>query len=589
VTALAAGQEFSLVLAANPATPLAPSILVQPQGGTTMAGQGFRLSAVAAGDAPLTFQWRKDGVTLAGATSSHFQIPSAQLADAGSYNVVVANAAGTVSSVEAALTVKHPQTISFPEITGKTFGDGPFTLVASASSGLPVSFQVISGPATLNGGMLSLTGAGEVSVRASQSGDAGFTAAPEVTRVFNVAKGIPVLTWFTPAPIAQGTALGATQLNALSSIAGSFDYAPAAGTLLAIGQHTLEARFTPASPANFQSASATVTILIIAPSAPSITAQPQPQLLTAPGAAATFGVVASGSPPLTYQWARNGAPIAGATNATLTLANVQPSAVGTYSVKVTNAVGSVRSMGAALDIRQTGHAAFHAAPLGGYVAGQGITITSTLSYAGTPSALSWSVLLPPGWSFGAASNTGSVVAPVAGQTEVIDWAWSEIPTSPVSFSFTLNVPAGQTGAAELVALAGVRGTVTQQFVARPDALVLNHIPFHLADTDRNSRISLLELTRVIELYNTRAGSVRTGAYAAATEATEDGFMTTPQRAAGTEVSISPYHSADSDRDGRIGLLELTRVIELYNYRSAGARTGQYRVQVGTEDGFAPGL
>jgi hypothetical protein len=48
------------------------------------------------------------------------------------------------------------------------------------------------------------------------------------------------------------------------------------------------------------------------------------------------------------------------------------------------------------------------------------------------------------------------------------------------------------------------------------------------------------------------------------------------------------HTADTNRDGRIGLLELTRVIELYNYRSGGSRTGQYKSKAGTEDGFDPG-
>jgi hypothetical protein len=48
------------------------------------------------------------------------------------------------------------------------------------------------------------------------------------------------------------------------------------------------------------------------------------------------------------------------------------------------------------------------------------------------------------------------------------------------------------------------------------------------------------------------------------------------------------HTADTNRDGRIGLLELTRVIELYNYRSGGSRTGQYKPKSGTEDGFDPG-
>jgi len=51
-----------------------------------------------------------------------------------------------------------------------------------------------------------------------------------------------------------------------------------------------------------------------------------------------------------------------------------------------------------------------------------------------------------------------------------------------------------------------------------------------------------------------------------------------------------YHSADTNHDGKLSLLELTRVIELYNYRVGTSRTGQYHVQTSppTEDGFAPG-
>jgi hypothetical protein len=97
----------------------------------------------------------------------------------------------------------------------------------------------------------------------------------------------------------------------------------------------------------------------------------------------------------------------------------------------------------------------------------------------------------------------------------------------------------------------------------------------------------LELTRVIELYNTRNGGSRTGCYRT-DAAGEDGFNPEPTRSTSAVASLTYYHSADTNRDGKVGLLELTRVIELYNYRSSGSRTGQYHVEPGTEDGFAPG-
>jgi formylglycine-generating enzyme required for sulfatase activity len=110
---------------------------------------------------------------------------------------------------------------------------------------------------------------------------------------------------------------------------------------------------------------------------------------------------------------------------------------------------------------------------------------------------------------------------------------------------------------------------------------------HSADTNRDNRLSLFELTRVIELFNTRRGASRTGCYAVA-PGSEDGYAPEPGREAAAVVGLASYHSADSNRDGKLTLFELTRVIELFNYRSGSQRTGQYRVQAGTEDGFAPG-
>ncbi|MEK6283944.1 MAG: MBG domain-containing protein, partial [Acidobacteriota bacterium] len=83
---------------------------------------------------------------------------------------------------------KTDQSISFSPLPNKVFGDAPFIVSANASSGLPVSFSVIAGPATIAGSTVSLTGAGVVTVRASQAGDAAYNPAPSVDQSFTVAK-----------------------------------------------------------------------------------------------------------------------------------------------------------------------------------------------------------------------------------------------------------------------------------------------------------------------------------------------------------------------------------------------------------------
>jgi len=79
------------------------------------------------------------------------------------------------------------QYINMPDIPKQLTINGPITLQATATSGLPVSFQYISGPATLNGNILTLTGeTGEVKIKATQAGDDTWLPAPEVTKTFLV-------------------------------------------------------------------------------------------------------------------------------------------------------------------------------------------------------------------------------------------------------------------------------------------------------------------------------------------------------------------------------------------------------------------
>ncbi len=83
-----------------------------------------------------------------------------------------------------------PQTTTFDPIPTHAFGDAPFAVHATAASGLPVEFSAISGPATVTGDVVTLTGNGTVTVRAAQPGGmvsgSFWSAAPPVDRTFSV-------------------------------------------------------------------------------------------------------------------------------------------------------------------------------------------------------------------------------------------------------------------------------------------------------------------------------------------------------------------------------------------------------------------
>nr|MBP7830253.1 hypothetical protein [Kiritimatiellia bacterium] len=94
--------------------------------------------------------------------------------------------------------IKAPQTITFPAISAK-ITTNTVGLAATASSGLGVSFSVLSGAASISGGTnLSFTGTGVVKIVASQAGNAIYSAAPNKTNSFNVAKATQAPLWFSP-------------------------------------------------------------------------------------------------------------------------------------------------------------------------------------------------------------------------------------------------------------------------------------------------------------------------------------------------------------------------------------------------------
>lgn len=202
-------------------SPASQSITFAGPAGKTFGDAPFALSASASSGLAPSFSLVSGPATLSGSTLT--------LTGAGTV-LVRATQAGdanyaAATPVERSFAVaKAAQSITFPALTGKTLGDAPFNLSASASSGLAPSFNVVSGPATLSGSTLTLTGTGTVVISASQAGNTDYEAAPPVERSFTVAPAAKLPQTITFAPLADRAygspafALSATASSGLSPV-----------------------------------------------------------------------------------------------------------------------------------------------------------------------------------------------------------------------------------------------------------------------------------------------------------------------------------------------------------------------------------
>jgi uncharacterized protein (DUF1800 family)/sugar lactone lactonase YvrE len=230
----------------NPA--ITPSFTQMPSGGadcnagTKLSSAGQCLIAIAS--AP----------TIGGPLTGTLTLPDNALNNPASTQTVQLSGAGLLQVA---------QTITFPTIPTQTYGVAPLALNATASSGLPVSYAVSSGPASLSGNTLTITGAGSVTVQASQAGNTQYAPAPPFPQTFTVNPAATTVAWSNPAAITYGTALSATQLDATATpvSAGTYTYAPAAGTVLNVGSQTLSVQFTPTS-TNYASSTGSATLQV---------------------------------------------------------------------------------------------------------------------------------------------------------------------------------------------------------------------------------------------------------------------------------------------------------------------------------------
>jgi hypothetical protein len=117
-----------------------------------------------------------------------------------------------------------------------------------------------------------ISGTGTCSMTAKWAADYTYKAASATQKTI-AQKIASIVTWATPAPIAYGTLLSGTQLDATASVAGAFTYTPLAGKLLTVGSHTLSVKFVPTAIKNYTTVLATTVALDVtqAPTTTTIT------------------------------------------------------------------------------------------------------------------------------------------------------------------------------------------------------------------------------------------------------------------------------------------------------------------------------
>jgi hypothetical protein len=302
---------FSVVAEEPGPVPVSPSdyprITLQPVSQSAPRGSNVSLAVGATGTSALSYQWYVNGVAIAGATSSTLQLTNLRSTDAGAYSAIVTN---TITAVGDTASDIRKYTYSTTSETAQ---------LAVVEGAAPVITQQ----------------------PASQTVAAGPPASFHVT----VAGGAPfVFKWSIS--ISSDGRLGSPSVNAVTIT----ETADSSTLNISTTEYSAADISVTVTNAFGTTTSAVVKLVAITGGkSPSITAQPVSVTINT-GGNAVFRVEASGSPQPSYQWNLNGTPVAGATSASLSVANAQAANAGNYTVVVSNALGSVTSGVAALTV-----------------------------------------------------------------------------------------------------------------------------------------------------------------------------------------------------------------------------------------------
>jgi len=433
-------------LTINPST----TITAQPVNQTACAGGSATFTVAASGSGALSYQWRKGGVNIPGATAANLTINPVAAGDAGSYDVVVSNSCGTVTSSAATLTV-NPATAITSQPANQTVCAGSPATFSVTATGTGLSYQWRKGGVVISGATSS-----SFSIPSAAAGDAGNYDVVVTGSCGTVISNTASLTvnagaTITSQPTNQTVCAGSPASFSVTATGTGLSYQWRKGGVAISG--ATASSFTIPSAAAGDAGSYDVVITSscgsITSNAATLTVNPATAITTQPanqsasaGQSVTFSVTASGAS-LTYQWRKNGSAISGATGSSYTIASVAAADAGNYDVVVAGACGAVTSNAATLTINSgcATPVVSITGPANGFIYPVGTAVNFSGSFTdasgGTHAAT---------WTFDALTQSGVVNESAGTVSGVYTFAQAGV----YQVTLTVGNSCGQQGAANLI-------------------------------------------------------------------------------------------------------------------------------------------
>jgi uncharacterized delta-60 repeat protein/M6 family metalloprotease-like protein len=326
-----------------------PVIVQQPQPLLSGIGQSGSFTIIAAGGG-LSYQWQKDNVDITGQTAAALNIAGILSGSAGSYRCIVTNAAGSITSVNAPLTLLTAPMIIQPP-ADLSLAAGQSAQFSVAASGPALSYQWRFNGSDINGATapiyfiasISESDAGSYSCRVS-NGAGGITSAAATL-------GVGTAPTITAQPVSQSTNVGTSvNFSILAKGAASFEWQRDGATIAGAIASTLT--ITSAETAHVGSyrcvainaygrtTSAPATLLVNG----SLQILAQPKNISAElGANVSMRVLATGSGALTYAWRKTGSTVVASTSPLLNFAALTSAQAGGYACTISNGTDTLVS------------------------------------------------------------------------------------------------------------------------------------------------------------------------------------------------------------------------------------------------------